>query len=132
MVDEWLETTIHCWKPFVHRYFRRFDEWLSNFFIFLVRNFSMTTSPINKGETSGCGFPFEYAFTAFTCYFHLITTLRPLTIFRPFCRELIRWPWRLKMSVLAFTLLYITSVIPVVCTSNSPVKVSRLFSTVTV
>ena len=31
MVDEWLETTIHRWKPFVHRRFRRFDEWLTTF-----------------------------------------------------------------------------------------------------
>jgi hypothetical protein len=59
MVDEWLETTIHRLKPFVHRGFRRFDEWLTTFFIFLVRNFSMTTNTINKGETNGCGFPSE-------------------------------------------------------------------------
>jgi len=31
MVDEWLKTTIHRWKPFVHRCFRRFDEWLTYF-----------------------------------------------------------------------------------------------------
>ena len=31
MVDEWLKTTIHRLKPFVHRCFRRFDEWLAYF-----------------------------------------------------------------------------------------------------
>ena len=31
MVDEWLKTTIHRLKPFVHRRFRRFDEWLTYF-----------------------------------------------------------------------------------------------------
>jgi hypothetical protein len=31
MVDEWLQTTIHRWKPFAHRGFRRFDEWLTTF-----------------------------------------------------------------------------------------------------
>ena len=31
MVDEWLKTTIHRLKPFVHRCFRRFDEWLTYF-----------------------------------------------------------------------------------------------------
>ena len=26
--------------------------------------------------------------------FHFAKTFRPLTMFTPFCREMMRWPWR--------------------------------------